>query len=64
MVGLIRSAEYWRLRAGEAHAVADGMTDLKAREAVLKIANDYDALALMAEEQANLIVKSEHGEKQ
>ena len=41
----------WRFRAEEARTVADQMTDEEARAIIRRIANDYDRLAKLAEEQ-------------
>jgi len=41
----------WRFRAEEARTVADEMTHEEARAIVRRIANDYDRLAKLAEEQ-------------
>jgi hypothetical protein len=42
---------HWRLRAEEARTVADHMTHEEARTIMRHIANDYDRLAKLAEEQ-------------
>jgi hypothetical protein len=43
--------EHWRFRAEEARTVADQMTHEEARPIMRRIANDYDHLAKVAEEQ-------------
>jgi len=43
--------EHWRFRAKEARTVADQMTHEEARTIMRRIANDYDRLAKVAEEQ-------------
>jgi hypothetical protein len=43
--------EHWRFRAEEARTVADQMTHEEARTIMRRIANDYDRLAKVAEEQ-------------
>jgi len=43
--------EHWRLRAEEARTVGDQMTHEDARTIMRRIANDYDRLAKVAEEQ-------------
>jgi len=43
--------EHWRFRAEEARTVADQMTHEEARTIMRRIANDYDRLAKLAEEQ-------------
>ena len=48
----------WRFRAEEARTVADQMTHEEARAIIRRIANDYDRLAKLAEEQ---LVAQERG---
>jgi hypothetical protein len=43
--------DHWRFRAEEARTVADQMTHEDARTIMRHIANDYDRLAKLAEEQ-------------
>src|SRR5258707_434940 len=43
-------AEHWRQRAKEARAVADSMNDPQSKEAMLRIAHDYERLAERAEQ--------------
>jgi hypothetical protein len=43
--------EHWRFRAEETRTVADQMTHEGARAIMRRIANDYDRLAKLAEEQ-------------
>jgi len=43
--------EHWRLRAEEARTVADQMIHEEARTIMRRIANDYDRLAKVADEQ-------------
>jgi hypothetical protein len=43
--------EHWRFRAEETRTVADQMTHEEARAVMRRIANDYDRLAKLAEEQ-------------
>ena len=50
--------EHWRFRAEEARTVADQMTHEEARTIMRRIANDYDRLAKLAEEQ---LVAQERG---
>ena len=49
----------WRFRAEEARTVADQMTHEEARTIIRRIANDYDRLAKLAEEQ---LIAQERGE--
>jgi hypothetical protein len=48
---LIWDPNHWRFRAEEARTVADQMTHETARTIMRRIANDYDRLAKLAEEQ-------------
>ena len=43
--------EHWHFRAEEARTVADQMTHEEARMVMRRIANDYDRLVKLAEEQ-------------
>ena len=43
--------EHWRFRAEETRTVADQMTHEDSRTILRRIANDYDRLAKLAEEQ-------------
>jgi hypothetical protein len=43
--------EHWRFRAEKTRTVADQMTHEEARTIMRRIANDYDRLAKVAEEQ-------------
>jgi len=45
--------EYWRDRAAQVRALADGISNEKARAAILQIAADYAHLAEGAEERAS-----------
>ena len=45
--------EYWRDRAAQVRALADGISNEKARAAILQIAADYAHLAERAEERAS-----------
>ena len=42
---------HWRFRAEQARTVADHMTHEEARAIIRRIANDYDRLAKLADEQ-------------
>jgi hypothetical protein len=48
----INDPEHWRQRAEEARAIADQMNDPQAKEAMLKIAEDYERLGERAERRA------------
>ena len=48
----ISDPEYWRSRAEEARAVAVQMTDLHTKAVMLSIAQDYEKLAVRAEQRA------------
>jgi hypothetical protein len=48
---LIWDPNHWRFRAEEARTIADQMTHEAARTIMRRIANDYDRLAKVAEEQ-------------
>lgn len=45
----INDPKHWQERAEEARAMAEQLTDEKSRDAMLRIANDYDKLAERAE---------------
>ena len=45
--------EYWRDRAAQVRALADGISNEKARAAILQIAADYAHLAERAEARAS-----------
>ena len=45
--------EHWHFRAEETGTVADQMTNEDSRTIMRRIANDYDRLAKLAEEQLN-----------
>ena len=48
---LIWDPNHWRFRAEEARTVADQMTREESRAIMRRIANDYDRLAKLADEQ-------------
>jgi hypothetical protein len=46
--------EYWRDRAEQVRALADEVSNQRARDAILRIVADYELLAIRAQERANL----------
>jgi hypothetical protein len=48
----INDPEHWRQRAEEARTIADQMHDPQSKEAMLKIAEDYECLGERAERRA------------
>jgi hypothetical protein len=48
----INDPEHWRQRAGEARSVAEQMNEPQSKEAMLRIAKDYERLAERAEQRA------------
>ena len=48
----INDPEHWRQRAEEARAIADSLNDSQSKEAMLRIAKDYEHLAERAERRA------------
>ena len=49
---LVNDPAHWRQRAQEARTVADQLSDLQAKAAMLRIADDYERLATRAEARA------------
>ena len=49
---IVNDPKHWRMRAEEARALADKMSDQLSKEMMLGIAEDYDRLAERAEERA------------
>ena len=52
---IVNDPKHWRMRAEEARALADKMSDQLSKEMMLGIAEDYDRLAERAEERAKRI---------
>ncbi len=48
----INDPEHWRRRAEEARSIAEQMSDSPSKEAMLRIAKDYERLAERAEQRA------------
>src|SRR5262249_51225886 len=48
----INEPEHWRTRAKEARSLANKMNDAKSKDAMLRIAEDYERLALRAKDRA------------
>ena len=48
----LNSPEHWRHRAEEARRMADLMSDVPLKEAMLRIAEEYEHLAKRAEQRA------------
>ena len=44
--------EYWRDRAEQVHALADQVSNQKAKDEILRIVADYELLAFRAQERA------------
>jgi hypothetical protein len=49
---LAENADHWRKRAEELRHLAEIMSRVKSKEMVLRLAEDYDRLALRAEERS------------
>jgi hypothetical protein len=45
-----KDPQHWRRRAEEARTLADELTDAEAKHKMLKIAEDYEALLIRAEQ--------------
>jgi hypothetical protein len=48
MCSLLKDARHWHLRAEEARYLAEQLTDLVAKSHFLRMADDYDRLAVRA----------------
>jgi hypothetical protein len=50
----LQSPEHWRKRAAELRSIADGLTVLaRAQASLLRVAEEYDRLAMRAEHRLN-----------
>jgi hypothetical protein len=49
-VRLSNNIQYWRTRAREARLIAKTIPDAESREAMLRIADDYEGMAKTAEQ--------------
>ncbi len=54
----INDPEHWQHRAQEARSIAEQMSDSPSKEAMLRIAHDYERLAERAEQRAKGSVQS------
>ena len=61
--GLLDNPEYWRKRAEEARVVAESIRDAKSRETMLGVAEDYERMAMRAEDRANGKAKKGPGKR-
>jgi len=50
---LLTDAKYWRSRGEEMRSLAGGVVDLDTKERLLRIADEYDHLAVRAQERAS-----------
>jgi hypothetical protein len=55
----INDPEHWLQRAEEIRTLADDMKDFVARETMLRIAKDYERLAMRAAERADALKNSD-----
>jgi len=49
-LGLLNNFQYWRARAEQARLISETIPLAEAREAMLRVANDYDRMAKIAEQ--------------
>jgi hypothetical protein len=49
MRSLLNNPGHWRARAEETRRMAEGISDLMAKESLLRVAEEYEQLALHAE---------------
>jgi hypothetical protein len=52
----INDSKHWRDRAAEMRALADGMTDSETKAIMRNLADDYEKLAVRAEQRADGII--------
>jgi len=57
-VSLADDAQHWRARAAEARAMAEQLTDEKAKKAMLNIAKSYERIAKRAEQRRNTKIET------
>lgn len=52
MTSSLKDPRHWHIRAVEIRAIAEEIHNLEIREEMLRVATDYDKLALRAEERS------------
>ena len=53
MASILKDAQHWRDRAKEARALADQETDAEVRQSILKVAEEYEKIAVRADLRKN-----------
>jgi hypothetical protein len=56
---IFNDPKHWRQRAEEARALAEQMPDIESKEAMLRIARDYERLGQQAEQRSGAAAKKE-----